>query len=96
MSGTLATRVFCKKRLQTIENKENECEKERKEKARACNSMKTIDLPQRHRDHRERQNTLGRVGGGVTPPGNSDGYQNKEVAGKAIRKNMKTKGEQIG
>src|SRR6266446_910716 len=27
-----------------------------------------------------------------TPPGNADGYQNKGLAGKAIRKNMKTKG----
>ena len=27
----------------------------------------------------------------VTPPGNSDGYQNKGNTGKAIRKNMKTK-----
>ncbi len=26
------------------------------------------------------------------PPGNVDGYEKKEVAGKAIRKNMKTKG----
>ena len=30
----------------------------------------------------------------MTPPGNSNGYQNKELAGKAIRKNMKTKGEE--
>ncbi len=30
----------------------------------------------------------------VHPPGNLDRYQNKGVAGKAIRKNMKTKGEQ--
>src|SRR6266852_3091114 len=29
-----------------------------------------------------------------TPPGNADGYQNKGVAGKAIRKTMKTKGRQ--
>ena len=29
-----------------------------------------------------------------TPPGNSDGYQNKGDAKKAIRKNMKTKGGQ--
>jgi hypothetical protein len=26
----------------------------------------------------------------MTPPGNADGYQNKGIAGKAIRKNMKT------
>ena len=31
-----------------------------------------------------------------TPPGNSDEYQNKRVAGKAIRKNMKTKARQSG
>ncbi len=30
-----------------------------------------------------------------TPPGNSDGYQNKGLAGKAICKTMKTKGEQF-
>ncbi len=30
-----------------------------------------------------------------TPPGNSDGYQNKGLAGKAARKTMKTKGEQF-
>jgi hypothetical protein len=88
--------VFCKKRLQTIENKENEREKGRNEETRACNSMKTMDLGQRHRDHRKRQSTLGRIGGGVTPRGNSDGYQNKGVAGKAIRKNMKTKDEESG
>jgi hypothetical protein len=32
---------------------------------------------------------------GVTPPGNADGCENKGVAEKAIRKNMKTKGLQI-
>ena len=31
-----------------------------------------------------------------TPGGNADGYQNKRVAGKAICKTMKTKGEQTG
>ena len=30
----------------------------------------------------------------LTPRGNADGYQNKGVAGKAIRKNMKIKGEE--
>ena len=30
-----------------------------------------------------------------TPRGNADNYQNKEVARKAIRKTMKTKGEQF-
>jgi hypothetical protein len=30
----------------------------------------------------------------VTPGGNADGYQNKGLPGKAIRKNMKTKGGQ--
>jgi hypothetical protein len=34
--------------------------------------------------------------GRATPLGNADGYQNKGVAGKAIRKNMKTKGEESG
>jgi hypothetical protein len=32
---------------------------------------------------------------GVTPPGNADGYQNKRLAGKAIRKVMKIKGIKI-
>jgi hypothetical protein len=31
---------------------------------------------------------------GPTPQGNADEYQNKGLAGKAIRKSMKTKGEQ--
>ena len=31
---------------------------------------------------------------GVHSPGNADGFENKGVAGKAIRKSMKTKGEQ--
>ena len=30
-----------------------------------------------------------------TPPGNADEYQNKWFAGKAIRKSMKTKAEEI-
>jgi len=32
---------------------------------------------------------------GVTPPGNADGYQNKRLARKAIRKIMKIKGIKI-
>jgi hypothetical protein len=32
---------------------------------------------------------------GVTPPGNADGYQNKGLVGKAIRKVMKIKGIKI-
>jgi hypothetical protein len=32
---------------------------------------------------------------GVTPPGNADGYQNKGLARKAIRKVMKIKGIKI-
>jgi hypothetical protein len=31
----------------------------------------------------------------VAPPGNADGYQNKGLAGKAIRKVMKIKGIKI-
>jgi len=34
--------------------------------------------------------------GTPTPVGNADGCERKGVAGKAIRKNMKTKGEAIG
>jgi hypothetical protein len=44
----------------------------------------------------ETQSHKGGLESGVypTPPGNADGYQNKGLAGKAIRKNMKTKDEQ--
>jgi hypothetical protein len=51
--------------------------------------MAEPDSPQRHREH-----GVGKGDADPTPPGNSDGYQNKELAGKAIRKNMKTKGGQ--
>jgi hypothetical protein len=83
--------VFLQKSPQTIENKRNECEKERKERIRVRNSMKTMDLPQRHGDHRGGE-ALNRRARRVTPGGNADGYQNKGLPGKAIRMNMKTKG----
>jgi hypothetical protein len=44
----------------------------------------------------ETQSHRGGLESGVhpSPPGNADGYQKKGFAGKAIRKNMKTKDEQ--
>ncbi len=44
------------------------------------------------RKHRER--VVGNEARTPHPGGNADNYQNKRVAGKAIRKTMKTKGEQ--
>ena len=44
------------------------------------------------RRHRER--VVGNEARTPHPGGNADNYQNKRVAGKAIRKTMKTKGEQ--
>jgi hypothetical protein len=41
--------VFLEKRLQAIEKKGRECEKERKERQRGGKLLKTWNLPQRHR-----------------------------------------------
>ena len=38
--GVPPTRVFCEKRLQVIENKRSECEKEGHEKRRGCKRLK--------------------------------------------------------
>src|SRR5712664_660118 len=53
---------------------------------RGCKLMKIREMPQSHRENG--RNEEGQRG---TPRGNSDGYQNTGLAGKAIRKNMKTK-----
>src|SRR6266404_5678266 len=89
--------VFCEKRLQTIENKGRECRKERKETGKRQqmpenNGFATPTRPgqaaaRRHRVWREIEGLYPHTRGG-----NADGCQNKGVAGKAIRKNMKTKG----
>jgi hypothetical protein len=78
---------FPQKRLQVAENKRGECKKERQERTRGGKLMKIKGK--------------WRVASGdmepaeiPAPPGNADGYQNKGVAGIAIRKSMKTKGEE--
>jgi hypothetical protein len=43
--------VFLEERLQTIENKGNEGRKEPKRGSRGSETMKRMDLPQRHREH---------------------------------------------
>src|SRR5712664_3036349 len=53
---------------------------------RGCKLMKIREMPQSQRENG--RNEEGQRG---TPRGNSDGYQNTGLAGKAIRKNMKTK-----
>src|SRR6266436_1288814 len=53
---------------------------------RGCKLLKIREMPQSHRENG--RNEEGQRG---TPRGNSDGYQNTGLAGKAIRKNMKTK-----
>jgi hypothetical protein len=63
----------------------------RRDAQRACNTMKGMDLPQRHGDT-ESAKVATECWRGDTL-GNSDGYRNKGVGGKAIRKSMKTKGE---
>src|SRR6266851_2890341 len=69
-----------------------------KRRERGSKRLKTMDLPPRQGRGRQRRGGT-EFGGGLeactpTPRGNADGYQNKGVAGKAIRKNMKTKGRQ--
>jgi hypothetical protein len=50
---------FSEKRLQVAENKGNECEKERQERARGGKLMKRRALARRHRDHREYEEKVG-------------------------------------
>ena len=45
--------VFCENSLQAVENKERECEKERKEISRGGKLLKTWNLPQMDGEHRD-------------------------------------------
>jgi hypothetical protein len=60
-------RVFFEKRLQAAENKGRECEKERKERSRGGKLLKTGNLPQRHREHRDGEGMDGECRRGDTP-----------------------------
>jgi hypothetical protein len=89
--------VFSQKSVQVIENKEKECEKERKEISRGGKLLKTGNLPprpgrgrQEHRGHRDGEGIDGECRRGDTP-GVLYGCENKGVAGKGICKVMKTK-----
>jgi len=82
---------FWQKSLQAVENKGNQREKESQERRRVRKPLTTWDLPQRHLDTGPGQSPDGTRRRG-TPPGNADGCENKGVAEKGIRKNMKTKG----
>src|SRR6266403_876924 len=64
---------------------------------RGCNQLKINALPKSPEGLCKREHDFRRKCGKERPhtPGNGDGCQNKGVAGKAIRKSMKTKGEQI-
>jgi hypothetical protein len=64
-------------------------EKSTKRRQRGGKSQKTKELALR----KMRTRNVGKPAW-VTPQGNADEYQNKGVAEKAIRKSMKTKGEQ--
>jgi hypothetical protein len=86
--------VFFQKSAQAIENKGWEREKERQERKRVRKEKKMRNLPQR-RSERGGKKIVDGHRGRVTPGGNADGYQNKGLAGKAIRNNMKTKGGKI-
>jgi hypothetical protein len=87
--GVPPTRVFCEKRLQTIENKGRAGEKEGKERKRGGKLLQGLDLPQRRREHR------GSAAIGVLKsdtPGNADGCENTGVVGQEICKYLKARG----
>src|SRR5579864_2360057 len=87
-------RVFVPKSLQAVERKGRRKEKERKERTRVRKRMKRRDLPAETPIASERRRE--RDGAYCpTPHGNADSFERKGVAGKAIRKAMKTKGEEI-
>jgi hypothetical protein len=81
------------KRLKT---KGGSAEKSAKRRERGGKCLKAMDLPPRQGRGRQRHRGTEFRGGleacTPTPRGNADRCQNKGVAGKAIRKNMKTKG----
>jgi len=86
-------RVFSEKRLQTIENKGRECRKERKETGERQQMPESNGFATPAGSGTEAQSSEGDWR--LVPPhpgGNGDRCQDKGVAGKAIRKNMKSKG----
>src|SRR5579864_6012146 len=87
-------RVFVPKSSQAVEKKGRRKAKERKERTRVRKRMKRRDLPAEtpiaSERRRERDGAYS-----PTPQGNADSFERKGVAGKAIRKAMKTKGEEI-
>jgi hypothetical protein len=84
---------FWQKRPQATENKGSEREKERQEKTRGCKLLKTQSEPIRENWNAEGPLSV-REAAQENTGGNADVYENKCVAEKAIRKTMKTKGEQ--
>src|SRR5260370_41924902 len=88
--------AFGKRGCKRLKTKGGSAEKSAKRRERGSKCLKTMDLPPRQGRGRQRHGGT-EFGGGLeactpTPGGNADGHQNKGVAGKAIRKNMKTKG----
>ena len=59
--------MFCEKSLQAIENKPWELQKERQETLRGGKLLKTWNLPQRHREHRDGEGMDGECRRGDTP-----------------------------
>jgi hypothetical protein len=88
-SGYPPPGVFWEKRLQAIENKGNECGKDRKEttKRLQADANKRVEMFEGLKVRTEPKD-------GPTLPGVLDGCENKEVAGKGICKVMKTKAGQ--
>jgi hypothetical protein len=60
--GHTPPRVICEKRRQAVENKRNELEKERKEISRGGKLLRILDLPRRHREHGEADETARKRG----------------------------------
>ncbi len=85
--------MFWEKRLQAIENKGKERRKERKETGKRQQTPENNGFEAGAGSCAEAQSSEGDWEACTpTPGGNGDRCQNKGVAGKAIRKNMKTKG----
>jgi hypothetical protein len=80
---------FAKRVRKLLKPKDRSVEKSAKRGQRGGKLLRTWDLPQIHGD-----TELKIEGAHPTPQGNSDRYQKKGVAGKAIRKSMKTKDRQ--
>jgi hypothetical protein len=80
-----------RKRLKTKDGSAKKSDKREKECARKrkCGTYRT------DAENAEGKKIVDGQRGRVTPGGNADGYQNKGLAGKAIRNNMKTKGGKI-